>query len=325
MDGNYNPACPLCLLDVDTSFRETYRILPRDQSRVALVRKRPNKPTFPNLSVGKFAVSPSRDRSKVPQYSWGAWLLHKRCLNLVQDLHISKLYHLLDVVEPTFHNHRWPPQCSLHGAFHSSSSNLPKHRHLTSVKTPSNNTRATTLLKKPWITIRDSLLGTTNPKGREKTPVKLPIEIWNMILEYDIGRLQFILKTAREVSRKSSIEIPRTRFTIEMLDLRSPIIRIYPVYVGKRLYIGHISNPTENTPRDAGGVYALNGDGYLAVKSDGIGVVDISFQQLNNQPKWILNNSTQLFETELLQIRDNKKIEGLRIIRDVCKNLRDIC
>ncbi|EEP81354.1 predicted protein [Uncinocarpus reesii 1704] len=62
--------------------------------------------------------------------------------------------------------------------------------------------------------------------------------------------------------------------------------------------------------------YKLNEGGYIAIKSDEMGVIDIAFQQHHAAPKWILGNHTSPFQGNVSVIRCAYS-HNLRIIRDV--------
>lgn len=63
--------------------------------------------------------------------------------------------------------------------------------------------------------------------------------------------------------------------------------------------------------------YNLNGSGYLAVKSDRIGVIDIAFRATDTAPNWILGSySGRQFPAKISIIR-YADVYHLRVICDV--------
>lgn len=300
----YYTPCPLCQQDVDESRLDYYRVLPLDHTKAALINEKPmwEPGIFSEITVGGLSFTRHRD---YPGLRQRAWLLHKRCISLVRSLPLSKLHLLLDLVESTFLSRSNPPM-SEHGAFYYSQ---PIQQN--PIPMPDN--------------IDGSRLHTISNKKQTDGP-SLPLEIWDMVLRYDISRLVFIMKTASSLARGNifSVNIPSTRFIVETLDLQSPIIQIHLIDIGGRLYICNLSNPAngdnqnntfdcdQNNTRH----YLLNGGNYLAVKSDGVGVLDIAFEEEKGHPNWLLNNSTQPFVKQISQIRD-AKLQSLRFIHDV--------
>lgn len=129
-------------------------------------------------------------------------------------------------------------------------------------------------------------------KHRQIEPASLPAEIWDLILEYDIGRLLFVTKTASQLAKldiQPREPLPSPRFTVSILDLTGLTIQVQLIEIGGRPYISNLSNLADNsgTGTDDGMKYLdLCGSNYLAVKSDGVGVVDIAFEkQQDGQPK----------------------------------------
>lgn len=138
-----------------------------------------------------------------------------------------------------------------------------------------------------------------------------------MILGYDIGRLLFVMRTASEITESITPRCPR--FTAHTLDLTSSRVQIHLIAIGGHSYIKNLSNPVDNGAAHDINIkcVSLYGNKYLAVKSDGIGVVDIAFEQQEvGQPNWVLQNSTHPFAKELSEIKDTN-FQSLRIVQDV--------
>ncbi|KAI1905712.1 hypothetical protein LOZ12_006660 [Ophidiomyces ophidiicola] len=135
-------------------------------------------------------------------------------------------------------------------------------------------------------------------------------------MEYDIGRLLFILETASQLANEKldSVEIPDTRLTVTELKLQTSSIRIHYINIGKRLYLNRVSDPILNETEGGQWTdYTL--EDYFAVKSDGMGIVDIAFSQKNRRPCWIVNNPAEPFDPEFSEVK-GVDIRGLRVIRD---------
>lgn len=134
------------------------------------------------------------------------------------------------------------------------------------------------------------------------------------------------MRVASQLSRLDTVQqsIPSLRFTVEELDLPHSLLQIHTTNIGGRTYISNVSNASSNnytTQVTSTRSYDLTGSNYLAVKGDGIGIVDIAFeQQQDGQPSSIFGNSTLPFSMELCQIK-NANLQSLRIIRDVICSL----
>ncbi|KAK2793050.1 hypothetical protein FQN52_002198 [Onygenales sp. PD_12] len=320
MRGYYYCPCPLCQQDVDESQPANYRVVPLDQTKRALRREIPQRTALNHIKVGDCLFVQSESYSGISHLQ-RAWLLHERCLELVQELPILKLYHLLDLAESTFLSRSIPP-ASIHGAFyHPQPDNGDDISSSQPIPCP---TWSVDSVKGLWAPTQSHLRILPNkPRTRfalnlTEQILRLPEEIRHMIFRYDIGRLLFLLETASQLAseRIGPISIPKTRFTVEDFKPGNPVIRVHFINIGSRVYLRHVSDPTENdTGGDRWEDCAVNDSTYLTVKSDGIGIVDISFEHRNGQPHWVLNNFTQPFDSQICQIRDGV-IHGLKIIRD---------
>ena len=62
--------------------------------------------------------------------------------------------------------------------------------------------------------------------------------------------------------------------------------------------------------------FALADSNYLALKSDGMGVVDIAIRRVNSEPDWILNATTRPFTAEISEIK-HADMRNLTVISDV--------
>ncbi|EGE84052.2 hypothetical protein BDDG_06997 [Blastomyces dermatitidis ATCC 18188] len=319
MDRYYYLPCPLCEHNVVISQTEHYRVLPLDRTQEAVMMKSPRWEPPHKIKVGDLCFIQGRSYPKI-SYLQRAWLLHKRCLEFVEQLSTTKLYHLLDLIEPTFLA-RSAPKTSVHGAFYYPQPKKDDPNYAEKVIPQSETTYIDQLMsfaKYLWMFIHGFLLRPLPGDRQTLFFQRLPEEIWDMILEHDIGRLLFVLETASQLTgkRDTPLIIPTERFTIKESKIRSPAIRIHCRNIGRRSYIHHVSNPTDSdTEGDNLVDYMLNDSKYLAIKSDGIGVVDISFEQRNGQPHWALDTPVRPFHAEISEIRATE-LQCLRIICD---------
>lgn len=313
----YYLACPLCRQDVDISQTDSFRLLPLNPENVSWFDE---KPVFKDAkSWIKVGGLPITHRSEYPSQPGmnRSWALHTKCISLVSHLPPSKLYQLLDLVEPTILS-RFTSIVSEHGAFYARpiyKRNPVEGPVASSVPVPA------LLHVKQMITsfweAAYSLISYATPKKERIERAPLPAEVWDLVLKYDIGRLLFVMRTASEITESITPSCPR--FTAHTLDLTSSRVQIHLITIGGRSYIKNLSNPVDN-----GGAHDVNikcvslcGKKYLAVKSDGIGVVDIAFEQQEvGQPNWVLQNSTHPFAKELSEIKD-ANFQSLRIVQDV--------
>lgn len=342
MKGFYYLQCPICLTSVEVQQQNGFYILPVYPAGAKLFSshkeqrlKRNSAITIGDLDLWQNETYPTLG------YRQRSFLIHQRCYELVSPLSPSQLRLLIDVVEPTFLPLMPPLPSVTHGAFYSPT---------------------------PCRLISTQLI---RHLGR------LPLEIHDKILEQDIGRLLFVMRTASQlvpIHDKDLKEVPEHRFTEETLSLNSNTIRIYFVVVGGRTYISHLSDaprlvpplctrrPTilvvvfafvnwifilqwkpqysiplaitaalgsvlfsfirsallgairddERTVQD----YTLDKRNYLAIQSDGMGVIDIAFEQTSAGPKWILNSHAHPFQADA-SVNPCADTRRLRIIRDV--------
>lgn len=110
------------------------------------------------------------------------WLLYTRCLSLV-DLPLPKLYLLLDLVESTIELRSNPPG-SQHGAFYTQ----PILEEYPAVSVPDISCMEQFTMNL-WAAVCALLRCITPPKKSQavERPL-LPAEIWNRILQYDVGQ-----------------------------------------------------------------------------------------------------------------------------------------
>ena len=311
--------CPLCQQDVDISQPDFYRVLPLDCDKMAAFNEKPACDRYKAISAGDLQVDWGQGFPYLG-YMERVWLLHTRCLSLV-DLPLSKLYLLLDLVESTIESCSNPP-ASQHGAFYTQ----PVFEEYPAVSVPDVSC-AEQFTRNLWAAVCALLRCIIPPKKPQAVErPSLPAEIWNRILQYDVGHMCFIMRAASQLSRLDTVQrsIPNLRFKVEVLDFSSSLVQIHTINIGGRAYISHLSNSSNNNNNHATQVtsircYDLTGSNYLAVKGDGIGIVDIAFEQQDGQPNWIFGNPTQPFSMELCEIKD-ANLQSLRIIRDVCSH-----
>ena len=303
----YHLPCPLCQQDVDVSQPECYRVLPMDSSKMSLIKKK--------IKIDKEIITLGHAKAATKHQSYPAlgymrrmWLLHKRCLNFVSHLSLPKIYLLLHLIEPLLLPLSIPPRTP-HGAFYTEPT-LRRSRRKAAQKI----SRAG---------LHSAIPKKTQTNGSSGGLPFLSPEIWDMILQHDIGRLLFIMRIASQLAPLSITQhsIPDTRFTVEVLDLQSPVLQIHLVNIGKRQYIGSLSNSADcqkQTKNAKIRCYDISKKNYLAVKTDTIGVVDIAFEPSDHteQLNWLLRGTTRPFGAEISQIRD-ANLRSFRIVRDV--------
>ena len=312
----YYITCPLCQQDVEPTQPDFYRVLPLNCEKMAAFNKRPVCDEYENLTVGDLKVSWGRDVPFIP-YMEMAWLLHTRCTSFIDYLSLPKLYLLVDLVSSNvMSNAQLNPPRSQHGAFYAESiqeENSMPEPPMSPVKQ----------LAQGFWGVACALFCCIAPtKDRADSPSSLLLsaDIWNLVLQYDIGRLLFIMNTAAQIQRIGiQYRIPNTRFFVEILDLPSSVVQIHLTNIGGRTYISHLSSSTGNHGTQAKDTMCcdITGSKYIAIKNDGIGIVDIAFGARDGQPDWVLHNPTEPFGAELCQIRD-ANLQSLHIFRDVC-------
>lgn len=302
----YHFPCPLCQQDVDVSQPECYRVLPMDSTKMSLFKKKikikNGDITLGHAKAGAYQSYPALG------YMRRMWLLHRRCLDFISHLSLPKIYLLLHLVEPSLLPRSIPPRTP-HGAFYTD----PTLRR----------SRRKAAQKVSRVGLHSAIPKKAQMDGSSGGLPFLSPEIWDMILQHDIGRLLFIMRIASQLAPLNITQhsIPDNRFTVEVLELQSPILQIHLVDIGQRQYIGRLSSSADfqkQTKNKKIGFYDISKNDYLAVKTDRIGVVDIAFEFSDHtgQPNWLFRGTTRPFEAEISQIRD-ANLRSFRMVRDV--------
>ena len=142
---------PLCQQGVDLWQTDHYRVLPLDDKKTGMLNKKPVCHKNGMIEVDSHRIGWDIQYPK-PSCMAKTWVLHTRCISFVDHVPRQILYQLLDQVEPTSLHLPSTPS-SQHGAFYA----------------------------RP-----DSGIGTGNTV---RAPASVPADIWDMVLQYDIGRL----------------------------------------------------------------------------------------------------------------------------------------
>ena len=314
-------SCPLCQQDVDILQPDFYRALPLNLERIAIFSERPIPNgsqrewnagawlKFRDLTVGSRIMNVHKDIDKI-------WLLHNRCLSFVDYLPPQKLHLLFDLVEPTWTSRSNPPK-SQHGAFYAHSRPIFHDSNSEPASTVSRKRRRRPILQRALGFICQCII----PQIEEEDGGRpsLPAEIWDLVLQDDLGRLLFIMKTAAQIAKLDfQFRPPKRRFTVVEFHLTSPVLQVHVITIGERSYIANLSNRVDfRLVKDTRTICLdVSSSAYLATKTDGIGVVDIAVEEQDGLPKWALSNHTKPFTMEISQIRD-ADLRSLRLVRDV--------
>lgn len=281
MSGFHYLPCPLCQCNINESQPNNFYMFPLDQKHVS-PKKWHWDSRFIQISNGNFQSCQLETYPSV-SYQKRSLLFHQRCFDFVKHLSHPQLCLLIDVVEPTFLNQLLPPE-SKYGGFSSHGSRfLPR-----------------------WTML--------------KLFQRLPLEVQDMVFDYDIGCLLFVIKAASQIAAgHHGLEtIPEQRLTQEKLILKHTVW-IHQIDISSQVYINCLSD-TDTTGGESGMEshnYNLGESNYIAVKSDRIGVIDIAFKATQGRPEWILGNpSGRQFQAEI-SIIWYADVRQLQIIRDV--------
>ncbi|KAK2807937.1 hypothetical protein FQN50_005179 [Emmonsiellopsis sp. PD_5] len=256
--------CPLCLENVKAGWDDALT-LPLDES------------TSSGQALGQAFGEYTKNG-----YTKRLVRIHKACSRFIAGMDARQLYILLDLVEPTFF-FRYPDS-SVDGAFNSAAQ---PERGFRAMQASEDSTKLGKLVS------------------------GLPEEIWHIIQNHGIGRLLFVMRVAAQLQYQENLNyrspaVLDQRFTVDRLYLSGNTVRIHLVYLGGRCYIRRLSQPIgaikageEEEVRDI-----VFGDSeYLAVKSDGIGVMDIAFEKDQKRQKWVFDNPTHPFAPEIARIK----------------------
>ena len=194
------------------------RVLPLDLERIAIFHEKSVLYESPNVTRGLLRnggsyISCTEDYPS-QEYMNKTWVLHMRFINLVDNVPPRQLHRLLELVEPTFISRSNPPS-SQTGTFYAQ------------------RTSQEGVSKAPGVVSTLSVLGS---KGKPTGRTTLPAEVWDLILQYDIGRLLFVMKTTSQLTKLVDIQpiAPCPRFAVDVLHLTGPTILIHLTTVGGR-------------------------------------------------------------------------------------------
>lgn len=182
ISGFHYLPCPLCQCNVNQSEADDFYALPLERSLAKLLVCGNWQVTYSGSIISNDIFSSKKVQAYPPtDYRKRLLLFHPICFDFIKDLSYSQLYLLIDVVEPTFLNRSFPP-VSKYGAFSSLGSDFhpPRWTNLDLFK-------------------------------------RLPHEIQDMVLAYDIGRLLFVIRAASQIAAQhEGLEtMPERRLTQE--------------------------------------------------------------------------------------------------------------
>lgn len=206
MKGFYYLPCPLCQRNIKVKQSDCFYILTLHSNYARLFSQEHwQLQEHLAITIQDLRLSPMETYPTL-EYRQRSFLLHRRCHKLVEELSHLQLCRLIDLVEPTFLQHTLPPS-SANGAFFT-----PSSCHLS--------------------------------RGKQFL-ARLPAEIQDQILGYDVGRLLYVMRTASQLAiqhGENSKAIPEHRFTEETLILKGNTVRVHLVVVGGHTYVSHLSD-----------------------------------------------------------------------------------
>lgn len=117
MHGFHYLPCPLCQLNVVKTKPDCYRAFPLNFSYAKLFfdNNWHWDTTTESIQDGDF-TSCTLPNSPSLNYGNRSLLLHRKCFDLIRGWTYPQIYHLINVIEPTFLDQSLPPN-SEHGAF----------------------------------------------------------------------------------------------------------------------------------------------------------------------------------------------------------------
>lgn len=352
--------CPLCLNNTDEFDPPTYRLVSLDPATASATvnatamceRRTPSwqyyllMPTSAGAQVrlrqrtagGRWAstslndddddasswraFAPIRPSVRADTRRRASWMIHRRCYEMVQPLSHEALLRLINIVEPTDGEAGPKLQAPKHGFWR--------------------NYRIVNRRAEP---VEEDVSGASalGPEELERLGQRieaLPTEIHDQIMRQDIGRLLFVLRAEQQIRQLPAVvgaPITVDRFHAESVKISGDWVRLRFIEVGQRGYLAGVSDPeaekngqtdsktgeaAAEVKAESGGYvdHQMQGNNYLAVKSDGVGVVDIAFETRRGEPAWILNAKTRPFparvEVTECQMGGNRV---LKVSRDLLK------
>lgn len=213
MRGFFYHACPLCHRNVLLTQLISYHVLPLQPEYAELHSDGSWELMYDGaaLKISPDLVLSGTEVYPTVGYRQRAFLIHQRCYELVGKPSSFQLYRLIDVVEPT-RMRQMAPSASVNGAF-----SLPDSHCL-----PSKDSSLVHLVH------------------------RLPSDIWHKVLEYDIGRMLYVVKAASQLWVQECLspsEVPEHRFSEQTVTIEGDAVRIHLVDIGGRIYISRLSEP----------------------------------------------------------------------------------
>ena len=340
--STYHVLCPVCHHLVDETKTKSFRVLPKDiimASRVneseIVYKYDQGRSTHTIEIVGKKPKYHRHDETKDVAHRAHARLVHLRCLDLVHrladgtKLDASRLFHVVNAVEPTFAPVDGTAVKSVDGPFVDSEGNWKRQQSKLASSSPS------------------SVM-----KGLAALIRKLPCQVRCLISDIGCGRMFFIMDVADWMAQgnRGTARL-RERFAVEKLPLTGTKIQLNLVHLGGRTYIQRFADvpaqqaekkskavkgkPKTRKERKAAEQAALSAaqskdnsenqvvfdlvdkkNSFFAVKTDGVGIVDVAFDETSLGPKWKLGHQTAPFDHWVSQVR-NADLSELQVLTDV--------
>ena len=234
MKGFFHRACPLCQQDVALDRPNSFCVLPLQPGYARLFshedcvsERRGEVTVLPDLRLGQLETYPTL------AYRQRAFFIHWRCYRLAGEPTYPQLYCLIDAVEPTVMGRGTPP-ASIHGAF-----SPPTACVGSEARSPGGSGSPSP----------DSLTGMTRKHGAQSLGRFLqafPCEIWAKVLEYDVGRMLYVMEAASQMSTLDCVSmlegVPEHRFSSKIVAMDTSTVRIHLVDVGGRIYVSNLSD-----------------------------------------------------------------------------------
>ena len=351
--GYYCSTCPLCLQTDDTQVDSHYALSLHPKYNKHYPGPWILDRSTSSLRIGDFEFTHC-EVYREHKYASRAFLLHRRCVSLV-GISYQPFRCLLDVVEPTFINPLPGPANGIRGSISPADTSV-RLRPWSNQLLQALPSDIQAMIFERGVGRMIFVMKTAEYLSRLRKPPSLRAReqrfthSWHLYLGNRI-RIRSITLGGRtyveDISAADEImaQIKVSYFHLSRIDLPYPSrivlaglvgISAWSVFWACLLFallfalldaiflllipaistLYYIRKLRADDAKKGGKVYRCDITNYLAVKSDGMGVIDLAFSETEAGPQWVLSNRAYPFDAEISIFR-NADLSSIRKFRDV--------
>lgn len=346
----YTPLCPICGQEVDETQPGTYRVLPADVTVAYLVHQRTGiVHTYTAVDrvhiirlAGKQTAFVRHDLDRRAVAKAGARLLHDWCYQMIgrlsEDLVLDarKVHHVVNVVESTFEPTEGTVVRSVNGPYADSDGRWtcdePAAQRAPGPTLGSYFEQLPLEVRRLILDAHSArkllVLGvgswmTEERRGCGTTPSRLVVDRLKVHDHKKVVIDLIRLGGRKYVKSLSNLAVDKVASPARVLEEEMPPPKRQSkkarIKAEKKQNLRRKQAEAELDDRARGHIlYGLENKNYLAVMSDGVGVVNLAFEEVGpgQGPRWILPNDTALSERGVAQLR-LANLNGFYIVSDV--------